>query len=227
MSMPIPRSDLVELAGLAYDAAMDSDPSELGALPPANGDTPLVERLRRGDEAAFASLVEQFGPRMLAATRRILVQEEEAQDAVQEAFFQAFRALGQFSGQSSLGTWIHRIAINAALMRLRSKKRRPESSIEDLLPKFDGGGHQIDAQTWADPESVCSAEEMKRIVRRGIEELPESFRTVLVLRDIEELDTEETAQLIGISSNAVKVRLHRARQALKTLIEPYLLEKRG
>lgn len=179
----------------------------------------LVARLRAGDEAAFEELVRRQGGRMLAVTQRLLGNTEDARDAVQDAFLAAFRGLQRFEGQARLSTWLHRIAVNAALMKLRSKRRRPEAPIDDLLPRFDTDGHRIDDTA---PDRLADEEidraERGAAVRRALDRLPEPYRTVLVLRDIEELDTEETAAALGTSPGAVKTRLHRARQALRTLV---------
>src|SRR6187402_14143 len=110
------------------------------STPPAQ-EADLLKALRSGQEAAFDTLVRAHSGRMLAVCRRILRNEEEAKDAVQEAFLSAFRGLAKFEGGSLLGTWLHRIAVNASLMRLRSRKRRPEESIEELLPTFKDDGH--------------------------------------------------------------------------------------
>jgi RNA polymerase sigma-70 factor (ECF subfamily) len=108
-------------------------------------------------------------------------------------------------------------------MKLRTKRRRPEESIEDLLPRFDAGGHQTEPSIlWQEPAGrAAERREARELVRLAIAKLPESYRTVLLLRDIEDVSTEETAGLMGISPNAVKIRLHRARQALRTLIDPH------
>lgn len=185
----------------------------------------LLARLRAGDADAFEKLVRDFGGRMLAVTRRFLVNEEDSQDAVQEAFLSAFRALDRFEGNSQLGTWLHRIAVNAALMKLRTRKSRPqEQSAEELLPQFKDDGHQASpASGWVgDGLSALEKKETRQLVRQSIDRLPENYRTVLLLRDIEEKDTEETAELLGMTPNAVKTRLHRARQALRTLLDPHL-----
>lgn len=182
----------------------------------------LLERLRAGDERACESLVRQHAGRMLAVARRLLRCEEDSADAVQDAFLAAFRSLGSFAGKSSLGTWLHRIVVNACLMKLRSRTRRRDVPIEGLLPAFDESGHHArPIQGWAEEASAGLARaEARAEVRACIHQLPESYRTVLLLRDIEELDTEETARLLGIAPGAVKTRLHRARQALRTLLEP-------
>jgi len=185
------------------------------------GDTALVDRLRGGDPQAFEVLVREYGGRMLATARQLVGTEEEARDVVQEAFLAVFRAIDTFAGAARLSTWLHRIVINAALMRLRSRRRRREESIDELLPCFDEDGR------WAEPAShwdtstdvLFERRETCAMVRHAIDRLPVNYRSVLLLRDIEELDTEETASLLGVTPNAVKTRLHRARQALRTLLQ--------
>ncbi len=184
----------------------------------------LIAGLKAGDDRAYEALVLTYGGRMLAATRRVMRDEEDARDALQEAFIAAFRHLPGFAGESRLGTWLHRIAINAALMRLRSRRARPEEPIEPMLPSFRDDGHAFEpAAEWPEPcDRLVERQEVCALVRRSIDSLPESYRTVLVLRDLEELDTAEVARLLEISENAVKIRLHRARQALRGLLDPEL-----
>ncbi len=186
----------------------------------------LLERLRDGDEAAYEQLVREQGGRMLAVARRMLRSQDEAEDAVQEAFISAFRAIDGFEGASRLSTWLHRIVVNAALMRLRARARRPETSIEDLLPDFlENGHHEVMPAAWArSPLELLESEATRERVRELIDQLPEAYRTVLILRDIEELDTRETAELLGITPNAAKIRLHRARLALRGLLDPQMRE---
>ena len=183
----------------------------------------LVEGIRRGDPEAFESLVRAEAGRLLSVTRRILPTEEDARDAVQEAFISAFRAREQFSGESKVSTWLHRIAVNAALSKLRSLKRRPEDSIEDLLPRFLPNGHYAEAFTaWNEPvDEALARKETAALVRRTIDKLPESFRMALLLRDIAGYSTEEAARMLGTTPNAVKLRLHRARMALRTLLSAH------
>lgn len=192
-------------------------------------DVALLAALRANDASAFEELVRRHGGRMLAAARRLLASEDDAQDVLQEAFIAAFRAIGSFEGKSQLGTWLHRIVVNAALMRLRARRRRPEQSIEALLPRFLDDGHQAEpAVEWrASAEDLLQRDEHRDLVRAAIDELPENYRTVLKLRDIEELDTQETADMLGIDANTVKVRLHRARQALRTLLDRHFRAERS
>jgi RNA polymerase sigma-70 factor (ECF subfamily) len=184
----------------------------------------LLSGLRVGDERAYETLVRAYGGRLLAVARRILRSEDDAQDAVQEAFLNAFRSLDRFQGEARLSTWLHRIVVNAALMKLRTRRRKPESSIEELLPGGLENGHMTDpAEAWRKaPEEEVGRQELRELVLEKIHELPEAHRNVLLLRDIEELDTEAAAQMLNVSVGAVKTRLHRARQALRGLLDPHL-----
>jgi RNA polymerase sigma-70 factor (ECF subfamily) len=191
-----------------------------------NTEAALVARLRAGEDAAFAELLREQAGRLLAVARRMLRSEEDARDAVQETFLQAFRAIDRFEGGAQLATWLRRIAVNACLMKLRSRARKPEASIEDLLPRFHSDGHRVDpGPAWRlDGPDPADSRRLREHVRDCIEGLPEIYRTVLLLRDIEEYSTEETAQLLDVKTDAVKVRLHRARQALRALIAPSVVE---
>lgn len=183
-------------------------------------DSSLLARLRAEDQDAYTELVNTYSGRLLSVARRMLRDEEDARDVVQQGFLSAFKALPHFNGQSRISTWLHRIVVNAALMKLRSRSRRPEESIEALLPNFLEDGHH--AAKWNDlgtpADALLLQRETRAKVRAAIDQLPESYRTVLLLRDIEELDTEETARILGVTGNAVKIRLHRARQALVGLL---------
>jgi RNA polymerase sigma-70 factor (ECF subfamily) len=187
----------------------------------------LLEALRRGEAASQESFVRLNAGRMLAVARRMLRSEEDAQDAVQDAFLQAFRALPEFEGGARLSTWLHRIVVNACLMKLRHRRRHPEASIEDLLPTFDSTGHrEAVAGPWPeDALESLAADQTRKLVRETIDRLPPSYRDVIVLRDIEGLSTEETARTLGIRPEATKMRLHRARQALRTLLDPHFAER--
>ena len=203
--------------------AMPDEPVSCAAHPTVlmTPEASLLARLRRGDDDACTELVRVYGGRLLSVARRMLRNEEDAKDAVQQAFLSAFRALPNFNGQSQLSTWLHRIVVNASLMKLRTRSRRPEESIEDLLPRFLDDGHHT--ETWSDlgssVDDLLERKETRARVRAAIDRLPESYRTVLLLRDIEELDTARTADLLGVTANAVKIKLHRARQALARLLE--------
>jgi RNA polymerase sigma-70 factor, ECF subfamily len=172
---------------------------------------PFLAALRAGEATAWEAFVRQHAARMLATARRLSRCEDEAQDVVQDAFAQAFKALKSFRAEAQLSTWLHRIVVNAALMRRRAASRRPETSLDDLLPTFETDGHHASpiAEIADDPESLVGRAEVRAKLRRCIAELP------------------ETAQILGVSENAVKVRLHRARQALATLFSRMLAGERS
>ena len=183
-------------------------------------DDTLLAALKSGDEQAFETLVRLYGGRMLAVARRFVRNDDDAQDVVQTAYLSAFRSVGQFEGQCLVGTWLHRIVVNTALMKLRSRRRKPETSIDELLPAFQEDGHHVEQfSDWCAPaDELIERAETRAMVRACIDRLPDNYREILILRDIEELSTEESARALRMTPTAVKVRLHRARQALSTLL---------
>ena len=161
---------------------------------------------------------------MLALAERLLRDRGLAEDVVQESFVRALRKLDEFEGRSSLESWLHRITVNTALSKLRQLKRLAEQSIDEHLPEFDRFDCRVEP-SWphlASVEDIIESDDLRRRVYETIGALPDSYRVVLQLRDIEEYDTREVAMLLEISESNVKVRLHRARAALKKLLEPIL-----
>lgn len=183
-------------------------------------DDTLLAALKSGDEQAFETLVRLYGGRMLAVARRFVRNDDDAQDVVQAAYLSAFRSVGQFEGHCLVGTWLHRIVVNTALMKLRSRRRTPETSIDELLPAFQEDGHHVERfSDWCAPaDELIERAETRAMVRACIDRLPDNYREILILRDIEELSTDESARALRMTPTAVKVRLHRARQALSTLL---------
>ena len=180
----------------------------------------FLARLKAGDSSAYEQVVREMGGRMLAVARRILIDENESQDAVQDAFVSAFRNIDKFEGNSQIATWLHRITVNACLMRLRKKRRQDEVSLDSLLPTFGADGHPAhEAGTWRRASTGDELAETRESIRLAIAKLPEHYRIVLVLRDIEGMDTAQTAELLETTEAAVKIRLHRARQALRELLD--------
>ena len=201
-----------------------STPAAPSSEPP--DEATLVAGLRRGDGEAFELLVRSYGGRLLHVARRFLKEEEDARDALQEVFLSAFKSIDRFDGKARISTWLHRIVVNAALMRLRKASTRKEESLEPLLPSFLEDGHRADpGGEWPEnPEEVVGRAQVREVVRQAIDALPLNYRTVVLLRDIEELSGAETGKLLGLTPNAVKVRLHRARQALREILDRRLLE---
>jgi RNA polymerase sigma-70 factor (ECF subfamily) len=168
-------------------------------------------------EPCPAELFRKLGPKMAVTARRFLPCEADCADAVQDAFLAAVRSLDRFQGRSAFDTWLHRILVNACLLKLRSRARERTMLRKDLSLQ-DGDAAPVAGH---EPSLVrLSRLETQRLVRAGIERLPGRYREVVWLRDIEELDTEETARQLGIAPGAVKTRLHRARIALRKLLLP-------
>lgn len=185
-------------------------------------DRELLAHMRGGEERAFEVLVETFTPRLFATAMRMVRNEQDAADAVQLGFLKAFKALGSFQEKSTLSTWLHRIVMNECLMMLRKRRSSHEAPIDAMLPTFADDGHQTrPTRAWATGvEDVASSAETKLAVRRAIDGLPETYRTVMMMVDIEQISIDDAARMLEVTPNAVRVRLHRARQALRELLAP-------
>jgi RNA polymerase sigma-70 factor (ECF subfamily) len=203
--------------------------SETGTGAAVADEAALVAGLRARRPDAFETMVRVYTPRLLAVARRLVGNDEDARDVVQDAMLSAYRSIDKFEAHSRVSTWLHRIVVNAGLMKLRTRRRKPEESIEPLLPTFREDGHyRTELPAWAAAsDETAERNEMQQIVREAILNLPEAYREVVVLRDIEEQDTASTAAALGITPNAVKIRLHRARQALRTQLEQHLRRGRS
>ena len=140
--------------------------------------------------------------------------------ARQSAYLSAFKAIARFEGGCQLGTWLHRIVVNAALMKLRSSRRKAEEALEPLLPTYQDDGHHVEpfSRTDIPADALLEREETRAIVRSCIDQLPDRYRSILVLRDFEDVSNGDVAAMLGVTPNAAKIRLHRARQALTTLL---------
>lgn len=175
----------------------------------------LVAKAREGDSEAFNGLVHQYERKIFRLAKHITQSDEDAEDVLQEAFLKAYEHLPDFQGQSKFYTWIVRIAVNEALMKLRKRKSDRTVPLDEPL---DTGEDTVmrEIAVWEDdPEQRYSREELAAILDEAVQNLRPAFRTVFVLRDIEELSTEETAEALGISVPAVKSRLLRARLQLR------------
>jgi len=192
----------------------------------ARQDTPdaqAVRKIREGDDGGLEYVVREYGGRLLAVSRRITGNEADAQDCVQEALLKCYTDIDRFEGRSGLGTWLHRIVVNASLMRLRSHKRGREDSLDDMLPSFDERGMRIEEAPLAESREVEQLYEQgqtREAVRTAIDKLPDDYRAIIIARDIEQLSTAETAEVLEVSTALAKTRLHRARSALKRLLDP-------
>ncbi len=185
----------------------------------------LLEGLLRQDPRAYETLVRAYGSRVMAAARRYLRSGDDAADVFQETFIQVMKSIDKFEGRSTLWYWVRGITIKLSLLKLRQQRRRKETSFEDLLPQYDESEHRILPENPRSAADEVETGDVGQYVREAIAELPEQYRTILVLRDFEGHSTQETADILGIQANTAKVRLHRARNALRTLLER-LLDRR-
>lgn len=183
-----------------------------------------LESLRGGERGAVEQFVRHHAGWMLAVASRILRDGGHAEDAVQNAFVAIFANLDRFEERSALRTWMHRIVVNEALMLLRKQNRLREDPIDPLLPVFDEKGCRIedDWTIFQTPEAIMQQSQSAARIAELIDQLPEKYRIILLLRDIEEMSTAKVADRLELSEANVKVRLHRARAALKRLLEPLI-----
>jgi RNA polymerase sigma-70 factor (ECF subfamily) len=183
----------------------------------------LVKSLQAGDSAAFSELVRRLGPRLAASATRLLGSRDEAQDAVQETLLAVWKGVRKFEGASSLYSWIHRILINTCLARLRSPRASKEIRFSALEKSVSGErGSLLDASREQKGPGLEKQIAMRRAIDRALQQVPEEFRIVLLLRDVEELSSKQAAEHLGIPDVLVRQRLHRARGAMAELLKPEL-----
>jgi RNA polymerase sigma-70 factor (ECF subfamily) len=187
----------------------------------------LLPQARDGDRAAFSELVRRYEGKIFRLAHHITQNREDAEDVLQETFLKAYEHLDQFQGNSKFYTWIVRIAVNQALMKLRKRKTDKTVSIDETLDTGEGEDTVArEIATWnPNPEQRYSQEELHRILEQAVESLAPPYRAVFVLRDIDELSTEETAEALDLSIPAVKSRLLRARLQLRDKLTRYFKHK--
>jgi RNA polymerase sigma-70 factor, ECF subfamily len=205
---PTPQTEVPGLGGLSDDA--------------------LVERAKQKDFAAFETLIERYQDKVYRLAFRFMRNETEAKEIVQETLLSVWRKLDGFKGDSQFSSWLYRVTANAALMRLRTQRRHPEVSTEELDPSFLDRGPAAYGQVtspgdnWARrPDDELQSGELRTELQRAIDNLPEIYRTVFLIRDVDGFSTEETAEALDITVPTVKTRLHRARMALREAIGTY------
>ncbi len=197
----------------------------LSALP----DEALVARARLRDTAAFEILVGRHEEQVYRLARRFMHSEADAQEVSQEAFLSAWRNLDKFEGQSQFGSWLYRVATNAALMALRTQRRRPAVPIEELAAgtldrvaasaDWESGPSPGSRSDWSRrPDDQFASVELRRRIQSAVDDLPEAQRAVFLVRDVDGLSTEDTGALLGVPVATVKTRLHRARLSLRKAI---------
>ncbi len=181
-------------------------------------DETLARRALAGDRSAFEILVERHQDRVYGLARRLTHSSSDAEEVLQETFMNAYRRLGAFRGEARFSTWLYRIATNSARMLRRGQRRRPVEPLDAYLPRFDGQGRHardVDHARAADADELLDRRRLARHAREALERLPERYRVPFVLRDLEEMPTAEVASILGVSSDLVRQRVHRARLMLR------------
>ena len=187
----------------------------------------LVNAAREGDMQAFEQLIQKYDRNVFRIAQHITQNREDAEDVVQDAFLKAYQNLNKFQGNSKFYTWLVRIAVNEALMRLRKRKADKTVSMDEDVETEDGSMPREVADWSPNPEQLYGQSELGDILGKTIQGLPSSFRTVFVLRDVEGLSTEETAEMLGLSVPAVKSRLLRARLQLRERLNRYFKKNKN
>jgi len=200
---------------------MTADSGQLAVKAVASDDLDLVHATKNGDVAAFEQLVKRYDRKLLRIALSVTHNTEDAQDAVQEAFLKAFQNLGQFREESQFSTWLFRITVNQSLMKLRKQRAIREVSLDEDF-QADADMLPMEVIDWApNPEQLYWASELRDILISALKELPPTLRTVFVLRDIEGLSTDQTAEVLTLSQTAVKARLWRVRLQLRERLNKY------
>ncbi len=190
-----------------------------------DGDAALVEALRREDPEAPEQLVETFGDRVYRLALRITGSNEDAEEAAQDALWTAARKIGTFKGESAFGSWLYRIAANAAYQKLRARKAKSrEIGMDDVLPTLDDDGRHFEPMAdWSERVDEQALQgELRRVLSDAIDGLPPDYRTALVLHDVEGLSNPDIAETLGISLPAVKSRVHRSRLFVRKQLADYM-----
>jgi RNA polymerase sigma-70 factor (ECF subfamily) len=217
----------------------DGDPGAASSSPGAAAlsalsDEALIARARQKDFGAFEALLERYEDKVFRLALRFVRNESDAMEILQDTFLSIWRKLDTFKGDAQFSSWVYRVTANAALMRLRTQKRHPQISTEELPPGFldsytasEAGAYAAGhlpspGENWAKrPDDQLQSDELRRHIQAAVDSLPELYRTVFLIRDVEGMSTEETAELLAISVPTVKTRLHRARIALRAAIAKY------
>jgi RNA polymerase sigma-70 factor (ECF subfamily) len=182
-------------------------------------DEEIIARVQAGERALYEIIMRRYNQRLYRVARAILHDDAEAEDVMQDAYVRAYTHLDQFAGRSAFSTWLTRIAVHEALTRLRSRNRHPQVDVTE----YDGEISMKTSSNSLDPEQSASAGQLREFLEEAVLNLPKSYRTVIMLRDIEELSTAETAEALDLTENNVKIRLHRGHG----MIRNWLFERIG
>jgi RNA polymerase sigma-70 factor, ECF subfamily len=198
---------------------------EMDRLTLAESDASLVERIQKGDSAAFDALMERYEGKVYRLATGLMKNRDDALDAVQDAFLSVFRKIGSFRGESAFSTWLYRIALNAVLMRLRSRGRHQATELTDGGVAFDASTGQAlsSVPDWSErADEAVLRKELGKVIQDAVAAMPEEYRVIFTLRDVENLPNQQVAEILGLSLAATKTRLHRARLHLRERLTRYV-----
>ncbi|MEC8956934.1 MAG: sigma-70 family RNA polymerase sigma factor [Nitrospinota bacterium] len=186
----------------------------------------LVRDLQNGNLEAYDKLAKIYQKKIYGLSFNLTRNQMDAQDVTQEVLLTLFRKINMFQGKSAFSSWVYRISINASYMKLRSKKKEPNVSIDELMPTFNGAGFQQEKiQDWSEnTESLIFTKETRDVINKAVNLLPEKEKVVFLLRDVEGLSSEKTGEILDLTVSAVKSRLHRARLFLRKKLSNYFEE---
>lgn len=188
-------------------------------------DRELIAGLKQGSPEAYRELVGSYGRRLYSVGLRLLRNPQDAEDVVQETLLKAFQAIDSFREDSSLYTWLYRIACNESLMKLRARGRQQTVPIDPYLPKFEEGHHVEAIEDWSGlPDRMLESQELSEFFERCVDELPEEYRVAYVLKDVEKLSEEQVCRILKLTKPAMKNRVHRARLVIRQRIEERFLK---
>jgi len=183
----------------------------------------LVKEFQEGNLEAYDQIAERYQKKIYGLSFNLCRNQMDAQDVTQEVLLTLYKKINTFQGKSAFSSWVYRITLNATYMKLRSKKKEPNVSLDDMMPSFNGSGfHQEKIQDWSEStESLLFTNETKEIIQKAVDLLPEKEKVVFVLRDVDGLSTEKVSEILDLTIPAVKSRLHRARLFLRKKLSNY------
>lgn len=187
----------------------------------------LIQKIRKGDQIAFEQLIEKYETKVFHLAMRFTKNEEDAEEVLQDVFMTLHRKLELFQGKSAFSSWLYRIVVNAAFMKLRKRRQQPAILLEDLAPHTRQKALDGESSRGNHVEQFTQNEELKNVLLSAVNRLPEQYRSVFVMRDVNGFSNQETSEVLGLSVPAIKSRLHRSRLMLRKKLIRYYLEFTG
>lgn len=197
-------------------------PQYSSVTPRVDKDAPLIERVKAGDHAAFTELVKRYEGKVYQLALRLTGNEMDAMDVIQDVFLSVYQKIHTFRGAAAFSSWLYRITANAAFAKLNQRRRAAAVSLDDVLPAVEEQSSEVHTEWSQKPDAVLSNREAREALQKAIDSLPDDFRTVVILRDVQNMSNQDVAESLNLSVPAVKSRLHRARLILRKKLGEYL-----